>query len=358
MTTHKTLKRGAALTVAVLTLLTLLPLICPGQRLDDQITAEAQRLKGVLASLKLSAADVESVSSLLSRSERAAQSGHAFLSLHILQYAATTLGGYEFMQAKAEIGKAGMAAFEQEWRRLGPELAEGQRKLSAARRWPLAAQAVVERSLTQSQPTYQSSLLYGRETSVENGLFYLGLAKAHLDFVAFCRGLKFAGAAPRPLRSPAPELAELEKEVLAAYRKYDTPDQHSAFIRVNSQLKLAWDLERERRHSGAWLQALEARRSLVPITVTIAEDRSAAALRAQSEAVRAQLSKASTDHSLGWLYWQMAEEAQTRNDLKQANTILSHVLPLYFDSLTGSKSLAARGGGKMVTVTLVRWPYT
>src|SRR5262249_29441606 len=126
----------------------------------------------------------------------------------------------------------------------------------------------------------------------------------------------------------------------------------------NSQLKMAWDLERERRHSGAWLQALEARRSLAPVVMTIAEDLSAAALRAHSDALRAQLSKVSTDHSLGWLYWQMAEEAQTRNDLKQANTILSQVLPLYFKSSTGSKSLAARGGGKMVTVTLVRWPYT
>ncbi len=53
----------------------------------SRISAEISRLKGVLAALKLSAAEEESFSSLLSRSERAAQAGHIFLSLHILQYA-------------------------------------------------------------------------------------------------------------------------------------------------------------------------------------------------------------------------------------------------------------------------------
>jgi len=313
------------------------PPLHTGDSTANALAAEVSRLKGALAALKLPAADAESFSSLLSRSERAAQSGHVFLGLHILQYAAPVLSGYEFQQAKAEIGKGRLAAFEQEWRRFGPELAERQRRLATAQRWPLAAQAVVERSLTQAQPTYQLSLLYGQESSVENGLFYLGLAKAHLDFVAFCRSLKFDATGAAPLRSLAPELAELEKEVLAAYRQYDTPDRHSAFIRVNSLLKMAQDLERERRYSGAWLQALEAWRALIPINVTTAENRTAAVLRTQSEAFRAQLSNASADHSPGWLYWQMAEAALATDDLKQANAILHHVLPRYFKSLTRSK---------------------
>jgi hypothetical protein len=302
------------------------------------ISAEISRLKGVLAALKLSAAEAESFNTLLSRSERAAQSGHIFLSLHLLQYAVPSIAGTEYMKAKTETGKGGLPAFEQEWQRFGTELAARQRKLVIAQRLPLAVQAVIERSLTQVQPNYQASRLYGAESSVENGLYYLGLVKGQLDFVAFCRSLKFdAPAAAKPLPSFAPELAEMEKEVLAAYRQFDTPEQHGAFIRVNSSLKIAQDLERERRYSGAWLQGLEARRALTAMNVTTAENRTAAALRAQSESFRAQLTNPRTDHSIGWLYWQMAEAALATDDLKQANVVLHHVLPLYFKSMTRNK---------------------
>lgn len=302
------------------------------------ILAEVSRLKGVLAALKLSAAEAESFNTLLSRSERAAQSGHIFLSLHLLQYAAPSIAVSEYLKAKTEIGKGGLPAFEQEWQRFGKDLAARQRKLAISQRLPLAVQAVIERSLTQVQPNYQASRLYGAETSVENGLYYLGLVKGQLDFVAFCRSLKFdAPPATQPLRSFAPELAELEKEVLAAYRQFDTPEQHSAFIRVNSSLKVAQDLEHERRYSGAWLQGLEARRALTAMSVTTAENRTAPSLRTQSETFRAQLSNHRADHSIGWLYWQMAEAALATDDLKQANAILHHVLPLYFKSMTRNK---------------------
>ncbi len=302
------------------------------------ISAEVSRLKDALVALKLPAAEAESFSSLLNRSERAAQSGHVFLSLHILHYAAPSIAGSEYLKSKAEIAKGGQTAFEQEWQRFGTELAARQRKLIVAQRVPAAVQAVIERSLTQVQPNYQASRLYATETSVENGLYYLGLVKGQLDFVAFCRGLKFdVPAIAKPLRSFAPELATLEKEVLAAYRQFDAPEQHSAFIRVNSSLKVAQDLEHERRYSGAWLQGLEARRALTAMSVSAAENHTAAALRAQSENFRAQLSNPQTDHSIGWLYWQMAEAALATGDLKQANVVLHHVLPLYFQSLTRNK---------------------
>jgi hypothetical protein len=305
---------------------------------SGSITAEISRSKAVLAALKLPATDEESYASLLSRSERAVQLGHVYLSLHILQFAAPTIAGLEFQKAKAEVAKGGLDAFEQEWRRFGTELTARQRSLASVQRFPLAVQAIIERSLTQVQPNYQASRLYGAESSVESGLYYLGFVKGHLDFAAFCRGLKFDTSATTPrLRSFAPELARLEKEVLAAYRQFDTPEQHSAFIRVNSTLKIAQDLERERRYSGAWVQGLEARRALTAMNLAAAEKLTAADLRAQCEAFRTQLSNSRTDHSLGWLYWQMAEAALATDDLKQANVILHHVLPLYFQSLTRNK---------------------
>lgn len=301
---------------------------------DAVILAEVERLKNELTALHLSANEQESVASLLTRSERAAQAGHTFLSLHILEYAVPLLVGYKFQHAH---GKAELSVLEQEYRRLGPELTARQQKLASPQRLPQAVQAVLERALIQVQPNYQASLMYGKEAGIEYGLMYLGLAQGQLDFVAFCRTLKFAAPAATPLPAPASALAAMEAEVLAAYRQFDTPEQHSAFIRVNSALKVAQDLAQAHHRSGEWLQVFEARRALTAILIGNAENRDAAALRQQSAAVRAQLTQAAGDQSLGWLYWQMAETALGGDDLKSANAILHHVLPAYFQSLMRSK---------------------
>lgn len=315
----------------------LLPTVAVYARLPDKniviVRQEIKRLNERLTALKLSAAEQESVSSLLSRSERAVEADHLFLSLHILQYAVTTLAGYEFQHTHDK----DKATLEREWQHLGPVLVARQRRLLPMPRQPLAVQAVVERSLTQVQPNYQASLMYGQEAGVESGLFYMGLAQGQLDFVSFCRTLQFAPPASTTIPAPTAELAAMEADVLTAYRQFDTPAQHSTFIRVNSLLKVAQDLARERRFSGVWLQVLEARRALVGLQVSDAEKRSTADLRSQSESVRTQLDKSTVDHSLGWLYWQMAEAALATDDLKQANAILHHVLPRYFQSQTRNK---------------------
>ncbi|MFN7928089.1 MAG: hypothetical protein U0Y68_09100 [Blastocatellia bacterium] len=307
----------------------------------EVIRTEISRLKKVLSALELPGESKQSYDTLLSRSERAAQAEQLFLSLHLLQAAAPQLTAYEHVQSQAAIVKGGAAAFQQEWRRVGAVLAARQRTVTTARRLPLAVRALLERSLTQVQPNYQASLLYGHETDTGSGLFYLAFAQAHLDFAAFCRGLNFAVPAASPLPSPAPELAAMEQAALDAYRQFDTPAQHSTFIRVNSQLKMAQDLRREQRLSGVWLQTLEARRSLAAILLTNAAPVSAAELRAQSDAARAQLTQAGGDQSLGWLYWQMAaallEAEPAAESLKQAQAILQHVLPRYFHALTRSQ---------------------
>jgi hypothetical protein len=296
------------------------------------ILAEVGQSKTQLEALKLSAGEAENVASLLNRSERAAQAGYTFLGLHLLQYAKPLLTAYTYVKAQTAKGKMALPAFEQEWRRLGPELSAQQRQFRLMPKLPVAVQAIWERALTQVQPNYQASLLYGQEAGIENGLFYMGLAQGQLEFLTFCRTLKFAAPAASPLPPPAAELAATEADVLAAYQKLDSPEQHTAFIRVNSALKVAQDLAQEQRSKGVWLQVLEARRSLTAILVTTTENRAATDLRAHSETVRAQLAKANTDQSLGWLYWQLAETALATNDLKSANAILHHVLPRYFQA--------------------------
>jgi hypothetical protein len=336
-----------------------------GDRTGASIAAETMRLKGILASLKLPDADGEIYAGAFSRVERARQSGHVFLSLFLLHPSAATLPAIEYQKAKAEVEKGGLEALEREWRRLGGELAEKERRLTAApaRRHPLAVQAMLERALTQVQPHYQSGRLYGQQTTIDAGLFYLGRAKAQLDFALFCRGLDAvaSGAAPS-LRSLAPELEELEREVTQAYRRLGAADQDNTFIRINASLKVAQDLERERRFGGALLQYLEVFRALEAVNSMPAESLAPEALKSLSESFRAQLSGDKTDHSVGWLYWQMAQtalESGDANDLKQAAVILRHVAPRYFKYMSSLKEgPAPKAVAGEVTVTLARWPYT
>jgi hypothetical protein len=337
----------------------------PGDKTGALIAAEATRLKGVLASLKLPDADSEVYAGHFSRVERARQSGHVFLSLFLLHTSAATLPAIEYQKAKTDVEKGGLEALEREWKRLRGELAEKERRLTAspARRSPLVVQAMLERALTQVQPHYQSGRLYGEQWTVEAGLFYLGRSKAQLEFALFCRGLDAvaSGAAPS-LRSLEPELDELEREVTRTYRLLGAADQDNAFIRINASLKVAQDLERERRFSGALLQYLEVLRALEAVNSMPAERLAPDALKSLSESFQAQLSGGKTDHSVGWLYWQMAQsalESGDANDRKQAAVILHNVAPRYFKYMARLKEgPAPKVVAREITVTLARWPYT
>lgn len=298
------------------------------------IKAEVTRMRERLSALKLPDAEQGNFNAVFQRSENAIQAGHLFLSLYLMQNVAPDIGGYELRQAARADGKA---EFEQTWQALGRELTARQRRLTPLPRLPRVVQAIIERSLTQVLPNYQASLPYAQEAGVESGLYYLGLARGHQDFAAFCRQLSFAAGAASALPSPAAELAALESEVLAAYRRLDSPDQHSSFIRVNSLLKVAQDLAHEGRRNGAWLQVFEARRALLAILIPTPENRTAAMLQSESEAWRKRLAGTANDQSIGWLYWQMAEAAMVSDDLKQANAILHHVLPRYFQLLLRKK---------------------
>jgi hypothetical protein len=85
-------------------------------------------------------------------------------------------------------------------------------------------------------------------------------------------------------------------------------------------------------------------------------------LKSLSESFRAQLSGGKTDHSVGWLYWQMAQtalESGDVNDLKQASMILRLVAPRYFKYMERLKEVPSpKAVAGEVTVTLARWPYT
>jgi hypothetical protein len=336
---------GTALVLILiaLCLLRLSPVARAVQPAANALAAETNRMKSVLAALKLSAKEQEDYATQLKQIEQSLQAGQRWWGLRQLQQIGLMLVAYQYLQARPEVEKGGLEAFEREWQRLGTELKGKEALLQAApaRRLPLAVKAMIERSLTQVQPLYQSGRLYGQETTLESGLIYLGNAKAQLEFALFCRQLEFTAPSAAPLlRSLAPELNELEKEILQAYRQPGAAAQQNIFNRLNSALKVAQDLEQEKRYGGALLQYLEVCRLLGGLNPPPAESLKPETLNAESEDWRARLSNGKADHSLAQLYWEQAQAALSAApgaNEQQAAVILHQVLPRYFKYITRIK---------------------
>lgn len=316
-----------------------------GSRAIDTVSAEVARVKGVLLTLKLSDDETKALQDLLNQAEEALQSGHLYYGLFVLHAARGNVLSFEYRKLHAEIEKGGIAAFEQQWRLLGKKVAKDEqlieRKLSQAR--PLIVKALIERALTQVGPYYQSGRLYGLNTTVSNGLFYLGQVEANLSAALFNESLVINETKPAiKLRSLEPELKRLESEILESYRKPGAAERQLLYNRVNSTLKVAWELNAERRYAGALLQYLSAARFLLLI-IPPAPD-SLDPLKAQGELWRAKLASENRDHSIGQMLLEMArfaidraEKSSDKEASAQAAVVLNHVLPRYFDYTTGVK---------------------
>jgi hypothetical protein len=260
----------------------------------------------------------------------------------------------EYLNAKSAIGKEGSTgAFESEWKRLGLVLDEKEKQLAGNtwRRSPAAVRALAESSLTQVRPYYQSGRLYGLNTTIDDGLYYLGLSPALLDYALFCQSLTFGQASPELKLAPLSDaLAGLESDTLHSFRRaeadgrYQQNDtQRLRYIRANVTLKMAAELNQEKRTAGALHKYLEA--MLYLGLADSATQGDVSRLKSQSEALAARLNNPRFDHSIGRLYWEMAQAALRRaeaeqpggEEQKRASVILEKVLPAYF-KLCGDKS--------------------
>jgi hypothetical protein len=265
------------------------------------------------------------------------------------------------------------AAFEAEWEQAGLRLREARGPLSAgalAGVQPALARALGEAALHQVHVYYDASLEYGRSTSPDFGLFYIGAAQGQLDFVAFLRTLRSpvlvqgAGAAVPPLRSLSFELDELEGDLLAAYRPPASIDKHREFISASAALKMARELDAAGLRYGALLRYLQAAQRVAPLRLASA---SPPAQPAAGPLPRS-LEERGTDHSLGRVFLELAEAERAKEQgaasvppaaaaSGTAAAIRGDVLPRYFAALQEAPQRAARPEPR-ATVTLVRWPYT
>ena len=322
--------------------------VCPAQGPEQQIRTTVAQLEDSLPSLNLPEGEKTDRLTELRAVKEAVDGGYLYLALYKLQPIYVELKTQQYAGAKAELKKSGIQAFEQEWRRLGLELNRDKKlfKSAASSRLAAAVQALAESSFSQVAPYHQSGRLYGLNTEIQYGLYYLGRAPSSLAFALFCQKVAAAGAL-RPIKLPAldEELSRLEAEVLSAYRKADLRTQEPAFIRVNVTLKIATELNQAAMYAGALQKLLEASLLFASITTPAGEAKEAARLPEEGEQWKAKLTGA-TDHSVGLLYWEMAQNAlrlatrgeRPEENRKLATILFGTVLPRYFQILAGGKS--------------------
>jgi hypothetical protein len=299
----------------------------------------------------------------LARTAQAQRDGRRWLALLRFAGVRADLSAAAYMGERPAAEHRETQAFEAEWKRMGTVLRDDLRPpspdaLQDVR--PAAVRALGEASLPRVRVYYDASLEYGRSTTPDSGLFYLGSAQAERDFAAFTRRL----SAPTPLKAPGVrglegELEALEGEILASYRPPASIDRHREFIGASAAVKEARELQAAGLRYGALLRYLQAVLRAGPLRATGPPD--AAATTARLRELEARLGQGGVDHSLGRIFLEAAQsdlaEHAADGNAATAATVVTDVLPRYFAALGPEPPRAARPEPR-VTVTLVRWPYT
>lgn len=342
-------RRNACAALLLLFLALAFPAGTKAQTAANRIQAETLRLERLLATLKVSDEDRAMRAGALASVRQNLQAGNVYLALYRLQPLWAELSAQSYAASKAGVEAKGAEAFEAEWQRLKGEIEEKEKRLSAmpSDGSNAALDALIESSLTQVRPYYQSGRLYGLNTTMANGLFYMGLAPAYLDFSLFCRGLRLnENAKTLKLRPLAPELEKLEASILESYRRMDSSESQPQFIRLNSNLKMAAELEREGRTRGALLKYLETLLFLHLITAqpqVYAKER--ARLTEEARALELRMKSGMQDNSIALIFFESARSALSDAEhgkpdaerLKRARVLIDKVLPRYFEIVSGDK---------------------
>lgn len=305
----------------------------------------------------------ESSGPALARAERAWRDGRRLLAVLRLAPVRENLYAARYLGERPAEQRREPGAFEAEWRRVGGLLAEHASPPPAsalATVRPVAMRAMAEVALAKVPVFHQASLDYGRSTTAESGLFYLGAAQAQRDFVALARRLSVPKAPPPPpVRPLGVDLDRLQSEVLAAYRPPASVDKHPEFIVVGSLIKEARELDAAGWRYGALLRYLHAAMRF-GVLRPVAPGLDAAAVSERLKAFEPRVGTAGVDHSLGRLLLEAAQadlaEHTGPGAPATAAAVAADVLPRYFAALDPPAPPPAVD--PRVTVTLVRWPYT
>ena len=339
----------------------LLPVFAAAQNAEDQVGKEIGRLRQVAASLPEND-DVKGMRPVLTgaldRAEQSLKAGRLFHALDLLTQVAPRLSALQFRE-QPRFANADIRKFEDDWGAMDKEFAAGEARFKQMSwsRTPAAVRAMSEAAWSQVRVIYDAALPYAQNTSPRTGYYYLGEARGSLDWALFLRALRFAKVEPAPqFRSIAGEIAQLEARIGEAYRPPLSMDKHPQFIRLNATVKQAIELNDAEMYAGALYMYLRAQRFLGQILAVAPEAAELASLKQQLAAGQ----KNAEHHAIARIFTEGAESSLASTDpeeLKMARAAIEQVVPAYFAVLQ-KPAIATAPGGKRVTVTLVRWPYT
>ena len=306
---------------------------------------------------------------VLGRAEQALKDGRRLLALQRLFVARMEVAAALWTQAQPAADRTELSAFEAAWTRLGKERA-GEFRMPAPSAFdgvkPALVRGLAEAAAAQAGTLYRTGLDYGRSTEPLYGLFYAGTGEAQIGFAAFCRNLSDPSA-PKPpaLRSLAPELEALQEMLLKSYKPPVSIDRHPEFITTNAALKEARELDDAGLRYGALVRLLDATMRAGILGQPPSGDPAAPAPTAEEltqmlAPYKERLAARGKDHSIGRTYLEAAEA--NLPGVVGANPAVSlaiarDVLPRYFQALEKAPPRPPRPA-PIVTVTLVRWPYT
>ena len=343
------------------------------QDASSQIKAEIARLEKSVKDHPLSDPDLKSIAPMVADSLKstsdALNSGHFYLALEKLGQAEDLLRGARVAaDEKANVDNGGLPAFESLWGRVSMQVSALDRE-AYTRGWkhtPLAIRALAEAARGRSIPLLEGGRGFATANGPKEGLFYVGQAEGEDAFANFCESLKVhAKGSSLRLRSLLPELQQLQQKTNTAFQPPKSIDLHPRFIALNSQIKLAEELDSQRFYAGALYAYLDAVRHYGMLDAPTLDPAAQEQVKQDLAASKALLESSSSDDSIAQLFLERAESYTTHPDgsapssdeWRGARVILDQILPAYYAAQKPPSQLA-KASGKTVDVTLVRWPYT
>jgi hypothetical protein len=352
--------------------LTLLACSARAQNADSQVRVQIRRVRESLQAQPVTDPRFKdsngTMESLLKAAEEAAADGRLYLSLEKLVQVSDLLQGVRNTVEKTEAVKGGLDAFDEEWRKASAAIsARGQ--APRALDWthmPAAIRALAEVAQARTVPLLEGARGFAVSTKPEDGLFYVGEARAQAEFVEFCAGLHSQRAVrPVPLRSILPELLALQQKANDAFQPPRSIELHPRFIALNSTIKLARELDASKSYAGALYQYLDAVRHYAMLSMPTVDAAKQAELKEEVTGALHKLEAAKQDDSILQILLQRAASQVAHDDAsapgadewKSAQAILQQVVPAYQAALKSPAGLH-RTSGKTIDLTVVRWPYT
>lgn len=297
------------------------------------------------------------VDALLNRADGAISANRLYLGLDLIGYAQRLIQSFQNTQTKTPF----QAAYDKERPVLiSLDAKARQRDWSTA---PAAMRALAESAEGQALTLVDASKAYAEVTSPTSGFFYLGEAKADEQFAGWVHALQVKRTGkPFHARDLSVELDALQQKVTAAFKPPASIDKHSEFIRLNSMLKTATELNAAGLHFGAAYQYLAAIQQFGMTEDATPSPEQQSKLREELAAARATYSKSPDDDSLALMFVERAEEKlagadKKPPDAKAAAAIVHNALPAYARLKTAAPSAPSKPTSEVV-LTLVRWPYT